>query len=86
VSECAVVAVEDARWGERPLAIVVLKQGASATQEEIKSLIRARVDANELSRFAVPDHVVFAEALEKTSVGKLDKKKMRAIYGSVKAA
>jgi len=81
-----VVAVEDARWGERPLAIVVLKQGASATQEEIKSLIRARVDANELSRFAVPDHVVFAEALEKTSVGKLDKKKMRAIYGSVKAA
>jgi non-ribosomal peptide synthetase component E (peptide arylation enzyme) len=34
----------------------------------------------------VPDHVIFAEALEKTSVGKLDKKKMRILYGAVKAA
>jgi fatty-acyl-CoA synthase len=85
VSECAVVAMEDARWGERPIAIIVLKKDAIATQDEIKSLVRARVDANEISRFAVPDHVVFAEALEKTSVGKLDKKKMRVMYGVVQA-
>jgi fatty-acyl-CoA synthase len=81
VSECAVVAVEDARWGERPIAIVVLKPGAAATEDELKALVRARSESGELSRYAVPDHVVFAEALEKTSVGKLDKKKMRAMYG-----
>ncbi len=86
VSECAVIAVEDTRWGERPVAIVVLKPGATATEDDIKATVRARVEAHELSRYAVPDHVVFAQSLEKTSVGKLDKKKMRAMYGAAKAA
>jgi fatty-acyl-CoA synthase len=86
VDECAVIAMEDARWGERPVAVVVLKAGATASQDEIKALVRARTETGELSRYAVPDHVVFAQALEKTSVGKLDKKKMRALYGAVKAA
>jgi fatty-acyl-CoA synthase len=86
ISECAVIGVDDARWGERPIAVVVLKAGASASEDEIKSMIRARAEAGELSRYAVPDHVVFAQALEKTSVGKLDKKKMRVLYGTVKAA
>jgi fatty-acyl-CoA synthase len=83
VSECAVIGVEDSRWGERPLAVVVLKPGAAASEDEIKNVVRARTETGELSRFAIPDHVVFAESLEKTSVGKLDKKKMRAMYGSV---
>lgn len=86
VSECAVVAIEDTRWGERPLAIVVLKPDAQTTEEELKSMVRARTETGELSRYAIPDHVVFAQSLEKTSVGKLDKKKMRALYGAVKAA
>lgn len=86
VSECAVIAVEDTRWGERPLAIIVLKPGMNASEEDIKATVRTRVETNELSRYAIPDHVVFAQSLEKTSVGKLDKKKMRAMYGSVKAA
>jgi fatty-acyl-CoA synthase len=85
VSECAVIGVEDQRWGERPVAVVVLKPGASASEDEIKAMIRARAEAGEVSRYAVPDHVVFAEGLEKTSVGKLDKKKMRVLYGAVPA-
>jgi fatty-acyl-CoA synthase len=83
VSECAVIGVEDARWGERPAAIVVLNPGMAAGAEEIKAMVRARADTGALSRYAVPDHVVFAVALEKTSVGKLDKKKMRGMYGAV---
>jgi fatty-acyl-CoA synthase len=83
VNECAVIAVEDARWGERPIAVVVLKAGAAVSEDEIKDCVRKRTETGELSKYAVPDHVVFAESLEKTSVGKLDKKKMRAIYGAV---
>jgi fatty-acyl-CoA synthase len=86
ISECAVIGIEDHRWGERPVAVVVLKPGAHATEDEVKGMIRARAETGELSRYAVPDHVIFAEALEKTSVGKLDKKKMRILYGAVKAA
>jgi fatty-acyl-CoA synthase len=85
ISECAVIGVEDARWGERPIAVVVAKPGATVTEEEVKAMIRARAETGELSRYAVPDHVVFAESLEKTSVGKLDKKKMRVMYGAVTA-
>jgi fatty-acyl-CoA synthase len=86
VSECAVVAMTDTRWGERPAAIIVLKPGAQATEDEIKSLIRTRAEAGELSRYAVPDQVLFVPALEKTSVGKLDKKKMRVMYSAHQAA
>jgi fatty-acyl-CoA synthase len=82
VSECAVVAIHDYMWGERPVAIVVRKPDTALTEDEVKSLIRARVELGELSRYAIPDHVFFAEALEKTSVGKLDKKKLRVIYGA----
>ena len=82
ISECAVIAIHDYMWGERPVAIVVRKPDAALTEDEVKSLIRARVELGELSRYAIPDHVFFAEALEKTSVGKLDKKKLRVIYGA----
>jgi fatty-acyl-CoA synthase len=81
VGECAVIGIENARWGERPVAIVVLKPDGEASEEELKDLVRKRVDAGELSRYAIPDQVIFAQELEKTSVGKLDKKRMRAIYG-----
>ncbi len=86
VSECAVIAIHDYMWGERPAAIVVRKPDIVLTEDDVKSLIRARVELGELSRYAIPDHVFFAEALEKTSVGKLDKKKLRVIYGAAGSA
>jgi fatty-acyl-CoA synthase len=82
VSECAVVAQADPRWGERPIAVIVLKPDATVDAETLLNLVRARVTSGELSRYAIPDHIIFAPGLEKTSVGKLDKKKMRLMYAA----
>jgi fatty-acyl-CoA synthase len=67
VLECAVVAVPDEKWGERPKAFVALKPGASATAEEIIDFCREH-----LARFKCPAAVEFTE-LPKTSTGKVQK-------------
>jgi fatty-acyl-CoA synthase len=81
IAEAAVVGIDDVRWGERPIAIVVPKPGTAPAEAEVKEVVRQRAEAGEISRYAVPDRIVFVEALDKTSVGKLDKKAMRARYG-----
>jgi fatty-acyl-CoA synthase len=63
----AVVAQPDPRWGETPCAFVELKEGATATQEEIIEFCRAR-----MARFKAPKAVVFGP-LPKTSTGKIQK-------------
>lgn len=82
VSEVAVISVKDAKWGERPLALVVLKAkyAGKISQDEIKSHLKHYVDQGVISLYAIPEKVVFVDALEKTSVGKLDKKAMRQKY------
>jgi fatty-acyl-CoA synthase len=67
VMECAVVAVPDARWGERPKAFVTLKPGMSATAEEIIEFCRGRI-----AHFKCPAGVEFGD-LPKTSTGKVQK-------------
>jgi fatty-acyl-CoA synthase len=67
VLECAVVAIPDEKWGERPKAFVALKPGASATPEEIIAFCREH-----LAKFKCPATVEFAE-LPKTSTGKIQK-------------
>jgi fatty-acyl-CoA synthase len=67
VLEVAVIGMPDERWGEVPAAFVTLKEGASATQEEIVEHVRAR-----LARFKAPKSVTFGE-LPKTSTGKIQK-------------
>ena len=67
VLECAVVAVPDERWGERPKAFVTLKEGADVSQEEIVAFCRER-----LAHFKCPKEVAF-QPLPKTSTGKVEK-------------
>jgi fatty-acyl-CoA synthase len=77
VSEVAVVGVKDDKWGERPLAMVVLKPGQTATADEIKATVAKSAEAGHISRYAVPDEIRFVEELARTSVGKINKKAIR---------
>jgi len=73
VSLCAVVAKPDEKWGEVPCAFVELKDGATATAEELIAFARER-----LAGFKTPKHVVFQE-LPKTSTGKIQKFELRKL-------
>jgi fatty-acyl-CoA synthase len=73
VLEVAVVAVPDEHWGEVPAAYVTLKDGASATEEEIIAYVRSRIAA-----FKAPKSVTFGE-LPKTSTGKIQKYVLREL-------
>jgi fatty-acyl-CoA synthase len=71
VLECAVVAIPDEKWGERPKAFVTLKPGAQATESEIVDFCR-----NRIAHFKCPAAVEFGE-LPKTSTGKIQKYVLR---------
>ena len=73
----AVVAKPDDTWGEVPCAFLELKEGASATEDEIIAFVRQR-----LAGFKTPKHVVFQE-LPKTSTGKIQKFELRKIAASL---
>ena len=78
VAEAAVVGMPDAKWGERPVALVVCKKGVSTTEDDVRRHVSGYCEKGHISRHAVPDKVHFVEAIPKTSVGKLDKKAIRA--------
>lgn len=72
VAEAAVVAKPDERWTERPLACVVLTEGASASAEELRAHLAAQVP-----KWWLPDAFAFIDEVPKTSTGKFDKKRLR---------
>ena len=73
VLEAAVIAVPHPKWVERPLACVVPKPGVSAARRRRSSTSCGP----RLAKWALPDEVVFIDAVPKTSVGKFDKKVLR---------
>jgi fatty-acyl-CoA synthase len=80
VAEVAVIGVLDPKWTERPLAVVVVKPEQKVSEADIKALLQDFAAKSLISKYAVPERVVFVEALPKTSVGKLDKKVLREKY------
>ncbi|MFF7248730.1 long-chain fatty acid--CoA ligase [Embleya sp. NPDC008237] len=75
VVEAAVVGVPDDKWGERPLATIVLREGATTTVEQLRDYLAGRV-----ARWQVPERWSLITAVPKTSVGKFDKKVIRRRY------
>ncbi|MCO6009753.1 long-chain fatty acid--CoA ligase [Actinoallomurus purpureus] len=75
VLEAAVIGIPDPRWDERPLAFVVLRDGAPATAGELAEFLSGKV-----ARWQVPENWAFVEEIPKTTVGKFDKKPLRARY------
>ena len=73
VQEAAVIGVPDKRWGERPLACVVLRSGAKADAAELAKFLGEKV-----ARWQVPENWTFVPEIPKTAVGKFDKKVLRA--------
>ncbi|WP_439897520.1 fatty acid--CoA ligase [Cupriavidus taiwanensis] len=80
VSEVAVIGIKDAQWGERPLPLVVLRPGQSTGTEEIQEHLRNFVRRGAISKYAIPERVLFVDAIEKTSVGKINKRLLREKY------
>jgi fatty-acyl-CoA synthase len=76
VVEAAVIGVPDLRWDERPLACVVLREGAVIGPEELRAHLEPVVP-----RWWLPERWTFVEEIPKTSVGKFDKRALRAEYG-----
>jgi fatty-acyl-CoA synthase len=75
VLEAAVVGVPDERWQERPLAVVVLNEGASVSAGELRTFLSDKV-----VRWWLPERWAFADEIPRTSVGKYDKKAIRSRY------
>ena len=82
VSESAVIAIPDQRWGERPLALVVLKTDvtASVMPQQLREHVARYADKGLISKYAVPDTIRLIDAIPRTSVGKVDKKALRQMY------
>jgi len=76
VEEGAIIGVPDVEWGQEPRAVVVLKEGESATPEEIMEYCRSK-----LAGFKRPRSVVFIDALPRNPMGKVLRKRLREEYG-----
>jgi fatty-acyl-CoA synthase len=75
VAEAAVIGIPDDKWGERPLATVVLKPGASATAPELRAFLEGK-----MPHWQLPERWSFIAEVPKTSVGKFAKTRMREAY------
>ncbi len=77
VAEAAVIGVPDEKWDERPLVAIVLAEGATAEPTELRDFL-----ADKFAKWQLPEHWTFISEVPKTSVGKFDKKQLRAQYAN----
>jgi fatty-acyl-CoA synthase len=81
VAEAAVIAIPDEKWAERPLACVVVREGASVTTDELKEFL-----APQFAKWWLPDRIEFVGEIPKTSVGKFRKIALREQFAQEPAA
>ncbi|MFD0661140.1 AMP-binding enzyme [Thermocatellispora tengchongensis] len=75
VAEAAVVGVPHPRWQERPVALVVTEPGRTLSEQEVRDHLAPR-----FASWQLPESVLFVEEIARTSVGKIDKRRLRAQY------
>jgi fatty-acyl-CoA synthase len=80
VAESAVVGQPDVTWGEIPVGLVVLKKDQKATEKELSAHVKNYADKGVLPREAFLIRIQFVDAIEKTSVGKINKVALRTKY------
>jgi acyl-CoA synthetase (AMP-forming)/AMP-acid ligase II len=80
VAEAAVIPFASDKWGERPLAVVVLKSGASASGEDLRAFL-----APNFPKFWLPDAFEFIDAIPRTSAGKFQKMALRERFRAFRA-
>ncbi|BCD84686.1 long-chain-fatty-acid--CoA ligase [Pseudomonas solani] len=77
VREVAVVGVPDPQWGERPFALLVLRDGQALDAKTLKEHLKPFVEQGHINKWAIPSQIAVVTEIPKTSVGKLDKKRIR---------
>jgi fatty-acyl-CoA synthase len=85
VAEAAVIGIKDEKWGERPLALVV-KRASNAngvSDAVIKNHLKVFADKGIISKYGIPEKILFVDSIPKTSVGKINKKELRERYGDM---
>jgi len=82
VAEAAAIGIPDAKWGERPFIVVVIKPDfkGKVTEEEVRSFLMKFADEGRIPKYGVPDKILFVDAIPKTSVGKISKVELRKSY------
>ena len=82
VSEAAVIGIADEKWGERPMALIILKPEykGKVTEEEFKNFYMKFVDSGVIPKYGVPGKIAIVDSIAKTSVGKISKKDLRIQY------
>ena len=82
VSESAVIGIKDEKWGERPMALVVLKEAfkGKVTEDDLKAYFMKFANDGTIPKYGVPEKIAIVESIAKTGVGKIDKKVLRANY------